>query len=279
MLLIAILLLVLGLALGSFVNALVWRLHEQEIREGQSAKGKNLSILRGRSMCPNCRHQLTALDLVPLASWLALRGRCRYCKRPISIQYPLVELAMGLVFALSYIFWPVSTHTSGQWLLLSTWLAVSVGLMALAVYDFKWMLLPNRIIYPALSVAVAGRALYIAFFSMHPGHAAGLWALSVAVASGVFYILYIISQGRWIGFGDVRLGLITGTVLADPYKSIAMIFIASLLGTLVVLPALASRNKTLSSKTPYGPFLIGATAIMVVFGVSFINWYKILFGL
>lgn len=277
MLVIAILLFLLGLGFGSFVNALVWRLHEQ-----QSTKSKadsRLSILKGRSMCPKCRHVLSWHDLVPVLSWISLKGHCRYCGTPISRQYPAVELAMAFIFALSYIFWPAAPGFNGQWLLLGTWLASSVGLMALAVYDIRWMILPNKIIYPFLAVAAAGRIVYLAAYDSRPGHDAWLWALSVAIASGVFYLLYMVSQGRWIGFGDVRLGLITGTLLADPYKSLGMIFLASLLGTLFVLPNLLTNRKSLASKTPYGPFLIAATGILVIFGDSLINWYKNLFGL
>jgi leader peptidase (prepilin peptidase)/N-methyltransferase len=204
--LIVIALSILGLALGSFVNALVWRLHEQK-------KGKKgLSILHGRSVCPNCKHKLAWYDLIPVISWFTLKGKCRYCNKPISRQYPMVEIISGIVFAGSYIFWPETVNANGQWIFL--------------------------------------------------------------VASGVFYALYVISNGKWIGFGDVRLGLITGTLLADPQKAIAMIFIASLIGTVLILPSLIKGNKNLASRLPYGPFLIVATAIMVVFGDSLLNWYK-----
>jgi len=82
------------------------------------------------------------------------------------------------------------------------------------------------------------------------------------------------SSGKWIGYGDVRLGLITGTVLADPLLSILMIFVASVLGTLIALPALATGRKRLNSKLPFGPFLITATALVLLFGQIPINWYK-----
>jgi len=108
---------VLGLVFGSFVNALIWRVHKKK------------DIISGRSQCVKCGHRLAAKDLVPVLSWLALRGRCRYCKKPISWQYPIVEIALGLVFAASYHFWPV-TLSGGQWLLFVTWLTVSVGLLA-----------------------------------------------------------------------------------------------------------------------------------------------------
>ncbi|MBX4197099.1 prepilin peptidase [Candidatus Saccharibacteria bacterium] len=276
MLVIALVLFGLGLALGSFVNALVWRLHEQQKGQKTRAKtqSKELSILNGRSICPNCRHVLAWYDLVPVISWLLLRGKCRYCKKPISIQYPAVELAMGLIFAGSYLFWPSTVHLNGQWLLLSTWLAASVGLLALAVYDLRWFLLPNTIIYPTLLAAATGRLAYLSAFEKRPLHGLFLWAFSLLIASGVFFVLFTYSKGKWIGFGDVRLGLITGTLLADPQKSLAMLFLASLIGTVVILPSLSKGNKTLTSKLPYGPFLIAAAAIMVIFGDSLLNWYK-----
>jgi leader peptidase (prepilin peptidase)/N-methyltransferase len=278
MVLIGFLLFWLGLCAGSFVNALVWRLHEQ----GSPAKGKqktDLSILKGRSVCPNCRRPIAWYDLVPVVSWLLLKGRCRHCAKPISPQYPIVELVAAVVFAGSYIFWPQTLHLGGQWLLLSTWLVCSVGLLALAVHDARWMLLPNKMIYPTLLLAVAGRAAYIGFYDGRPLRSLGLWALSLAVASGIFFILFMVSDGRWIGYGDIRLGLITGTLLATPAKSFLMIFLASLLGSLAATPHLLQRKKTLASRLPYGPFLIAATAIVVVFGQPFLDWYGRLFGL
>ena len=276
--LIAFILFVLGLSWGSFVNALVWRLHEQTKSKKLNVKSKtpgiNLSIVNGRSMCPDCRHLLAWYDLVPLFSWIALKGKCRYCKKPISPQYPTIELIAGIVFAGSYLLWPSVVHLNGQWLLLSTWLAASVGLLALAVYDLRWMILPNRIIYPTLAVAVAGRVGYIAAFENQPLHAVLLWAGSIVISSGVFLALFEFSKGKWIGYGDVRLGLITGSLLADPAKSLAMIFIASLIGTLVIIPSLRAGKRTLASKLPFGPFLIAATGIMVVFGDRLLDWYK-----
>jgi prepilin signal peptidase PulO-like enzyme (type II secretory pathway) len=267
-------LIVLGLCLGSFINALVWRLHKSS---NSRKKTKQLSILNGRSMCPACSHELAAKDLMPLLSWLWLKGRCRYCSQPISIQYPLVELSLTLVFVFSYVFWP-QPLAHGQAVLLITWLAVSVGLMALLVYDLKWMLLPSKIIYPALLLAATGRLIYLVGFENNKPHAVLSWALSVLVASGIFFVLFTISRGRWIGFGDVRLGLINGTLLATPAKSLLMIFMASLLGTAVAVPLIVLGKRKLSQRIPYGPFLIAATFIVALFGDSLINSYKNLLG-
>jgi prepilin signal peptidase PulO-like enzyme (type II secretory pathway) len=229
-------------------------------------------------MCPLCKHQLAWYDLVPLASWLVLRGHCRYCRKPISGQYPAVEASLGLVFGLSYLFWPQTVHIGGQWVLLAGWLVSSVGLAALAVYDMRWGFLPSRIIYATLPAAVISRLTYIIFFDSRPWHSLLLWLAAVAVASGVFFVLYTVND-RLIGFGDVRLGLITGTLLGTPQLSLAMIFLASLIGSLVALPDLIRGRKTMASRLPYGPFLIGATAVLVVFGGRLLDWYGGLIGI
>jgi prepilin signal peptidase PulO-like enzyme (type II secretory pathway) len=186
---IAVYLAVIGLCAGSFINAWVWRLHQQSKIKSPKSKN-NLSIVKGRSVCPSCRHQLAWYDLIPLISWLVLKARCRYCKKPISYQYPIVEALTSLIFAFSYVFWPQTVHLNGQWLLLITWLAASVGLIALAVYDLRWMLLPNRILYPILVLAVAGRLAYITAFERQIFHAILLWVSSLAIASGVFLVLF-----------------------------------------------------------------------------------------
>lgn len=260
-LMILAILVVLGLCFGSFVNALVWRVHKKK------------DIVRERSQCVHCGHQLPAKDLVPILSWLALRGKCRYCQKPISPQYPIVEISLGVVFALSYYFWPVALQ-GGEWVLFVTWLSTSVGLLTLAVYDLRWMLLPNNILYPTFLVAICGRLAYILFFSHDIAHSSWLLALSILVAGGIFWLIYELSRGKAIGFGDVRLGLISGTVLADPLLSLQMIFVASVLGTIAILPGLLKGRKTLTSKVPYGPFLILATFIVLLFGASFSGWYQ-----
>jgi leader peptidase (prepilin peptidase)/N-methyltransferase len=268
----------LGICFGSFVNALVWRTRQQSLAKKKTKDKRqatnDYSVLTGRSMCPNCRHELKTLDLVPIFSWLGLKGRCRYCHKAISWQYPLVELAGGVVFAISYYFLIDGTGGAGGWLLFITWLLTSVGLLALLVYDFRWMILPNRILYPTFCVALAGRLAYIVLFS--DKIASDLWSLvmSITVSSGIFWLMFMASKGRWIGYGDVRLGLITGTVLASPALSTLMIFGASLLGMLFALPGLARGSKNLVAKIPFGPFLIASTWLCLLFGDKIIDWYK-----
>jgi leader peptidase (prepilin peptidase) / N-methyltransferase len=268
---------VLGLVAGSFVNAWVWRVFQQEAlgkSKNANAQKSDLSVLRGRSQCPDCGQKLSAKDLVPILSWLALKGRCRYCQAPISRQYPLVELMVAAVFIVSWVYWPDAVNTFADWLQLGSWLVVFTGLAALLVYDLRWMLLPNRIVYPTLALAAAGRTLYIGVFEPQPLKAIGLWLASVAIASGFFWLLFQISRGRWIGYGDVRLGLITGTMLAKPELAGFMILLASVIGSLVILPLLLSGRKELSDKIPFGPFLIVGALISLLFGRSLIDWYQ-----
>ena len=269
-----IILVILGLAMGSFANALVWRLFIQHVADTPKVRARDYSILRGRSMCPVCKHKLSALDLVPVLSYLALKGRCRYCQVRISPQYPIAELVMALVFVLSYIFWPVSFTLPGQWLLFGSWLTASVGLLALAIYDARWMILPNHIVYPTLGLAVIGRAGYIIFYSSQPSRDVLAWLAAPAIASGIFWLLFRLSGGRLIGYGDVRLGLITGTLVATPAKALAMIFFASLAGLVIALPHIITGTKNIGSKLPFGPFLIAATAFVMLFGQPVIDWYK-----
>jgi len=257
-----VLLAILGAAAGSLAGALAWRL-----KHGGD-------WLKGRSRCERCSHRLAPRDLIPIFSWLSLSGRCRYCRGKISVSHPLVEVVSATVFVLSYLFWPGGLHTHQAVFNFSFWLVTAVGLLALAIYDARWQILPNKIVYPTFLVALTGRLVDILFFAHSKAHSFWLLALSLLVASGFFWLLFHISRGRWIGYGDVRLGLITGTILAEPYRAMLMIFLASALGSAWALPLLASQQDKLTSKLPYGPFLIISTWLSLLFGGSIIDWYK-----
>ena len=268
-------LLLFGLALGSFVNALVWRLHEQAKEESKKKPSQKyleqLSIIKGRSMCPHCKHELKVKDLIPVISWLSTRGRCRYCGKSIGIQYPLVELLTGLLFLITYILWPEPVEGL-EIAVFILWMAILVGFVALLVYDLRWKLLPNRITYP-LSILAGLFALLEAAQADKPLVAFINVILAVGIGGGLFYVLYQTSKGRWIGGGDVKLGWILGLVVATPGKSMLMIFLASLLGTIVSLPLLASKRLNRHATIPFGPFLIIAAIIVVLFGDDILRWY------
>lgn len=276
MLMIVLILVILGLCAGSFVNALVWRLHEQErLTDHKKANKKllqRLSISRGRSMCPHCHHELAGKDLVPLFSWVVLKGKCRYCHKSISAQYPLVELACAGLFVASYVGWPAAIEGE-QVTLFTIWLVLLTGLLALLVYDLRWLLLPNRIMYP-----LGGIALIYAFSGVlaadRPHHALLNVFFAVAIGGGIFYLLFQVSQGKWIGGGDVKLGWLLGLLVGSPAKAFLLLFLASFLGSLVSLPLLATGRLKRTSTIPFGPFLITAAIITVLFGTTILNWYR-----
>lgn len=265
---IIIILSLLGLALGSFVNALVWRIHEQE----GAAVDKKLSVLHGRSMCPKCKHVLAAQDLVPVLSWLLLRGKCRYCGQPISAQYPLVELSTAALFVASYIWWPLAIH-GAQTAIFVLWLLYLTGLMALLVYDARWKILPDKVVFPLFLIGLAIAAISVAS-APSPGKALLNEFLAVIVGGGLFYVLFQVSAGRWIGGGDVKLGAVLGLVAGTPPRSLLIIFLASLIGSLVSLPMLASKRLNRGSTVPFGPFLIVAAVIVQLFGHAILMWYQ-----
>ena len=131
-----------GLVIGSAINAVVWRLYVGR------------SWAKGRSECPDCHHKLAAKDLVPVLSWVSLRGKCRYCKKSIHYQYPLVELFTAGLFALSaWRLMPVGTWGYGLFI---GWLGLLIGFIILAVYDARWMILPDKVVLPL----VAGALIY-----------------------------------------------------------------------------------------------------------------------
>lgn len=278
---IIVLLLVLGLSLGSFVNALVWRLHEQATGSKRKGRGTgkkkaitpaDLSIMKGRSMCTHCHHELAPKDLVPVISWLSLRGKCRYCHKQIGSQYPLVELATAALFIVSYIWWPLIFNTMGS-VNFGVWLVILTGFVALLVYDLRWLILPNRITYPLILLAALLALANITLF--HGGmNLVKDTILSVVIAGGLFWALFEISKGKWIGGGDVKLGLLIGLLVAEPMQAFLMLFTASLIGTVVVLPGMATKRLTASSKVPFGPFLIVAAMAVKLFGAGVISWYR-----
>lgn len=262
---IVFILVLLGLAFGSFVTAFTWRLHE----------GKD--FVAGRSECESCGHVLSALDLVPVLCWVFLRGKCRYCKKSVSLLNPLLEVTMAVLFTASYFFWP---YQFADWQSIASfiiWLVYLVMLVSLVVYDFKWMLLPNVIVFPLIGIGLIDAALRLsaqndltfASYSLHV-------LFGVLALGGFYWTLYEVSKGKWVGFGDVKLGCFIGIVLGWQ-QALLVLFTANLLGLFVVIPALSTGKLSMKSRLPFGPFLIAAFIIAGLFGAKLINWYTSLF--
>lgn len=253
---------VLGLLIGSAINAIVWRLYV----------GRSWS--RGRSMCPDCEHPLAARDLVPVASWVMLRGRCRYCRQRIHWQYPLVESITAAAFTLSAVV--LSPSTPYGYFMLAAWLVMLTLLIILAVYDARWMILPDKVMVPAIIIA-AGLAASSAFLAHSLTRLTGP-LLAALLAGGFFLFLAVATRGRGMGGGDVKLAFLMGLILGIKATAIALVVafnVAAVVGVILILTHRKKRRDYL----PFGPYLIGATILAFLYGQDIAGWYLAMNGL
>lgn len=247
----------IGLAMGSFIDALVWRL-----RTGRD-------FVTGRSECEHCHHKLKVLDLIPVLSWVMLKGRCRYCRAKINWQSPVIELSMTLLFIASYFVWPFGFATSQAMLLFAIWLIEVVILGALFVYDLRWQLLPDKLTFPLIALGLfdAGVRLTLIGGNYFVNVAGG-----VLLIAGLYALLHFFSKGKWVGFGDVKLNIFIGAVLGWK-KSLLALMLANVIGFLYVLPGLLTGKLSRKSRVPFGPFLIIGFVLANLFGDIILQWY------
>jgi prepilin signal peptidase PulO-like enzyme (type II secretory pathway) len=252
-----------GLIVGSFLNCVIYRMGLQEdLSEGRPRR-KAASFLRGRSYCPKCKHTLGWADLIPIISYIMLAGRCRYCKKSISLQYPLVELATGLAFLA--VFNPDHATRTGYLFLISCFLII------IFVYDLRHYIIPDKIVFSAIGAAFAYN-----LFSVYIGDYSWAKFFSIIIAGFFpalfFFSLFIISRGKWMGFGDVKLAFFMGLFLGFP-KILAALFLAFSFGGIIGIWLVILGKKKMKSEVPFGPFLIAGTFLAMLFGQSMINWY------
>jgi prepilin signal peptidase PulO-like enzyme (type II secretory pathway) len=275
----------LGLCLGSFAGAQVWRLRAHQLVEDKQAgevydkkEYKHLNELTkhsktdDRSRCLSCHHQLAWYDLVPLASWVSTKGRCRYCHAPIGYFEPLMEFGLATFFILSYVVWQpqfAEPIVLAQFVL---WLVAGVLLAILFAYDFKWFLLPDKIVYPLVGLSLVYAALTVSHSNDAFSSLINIGE-SVLIFSGIYLGLWIVSSGRWIGLGDVKLGLVLGLLLGKWELALLALFLANLIGCLIVLPGLLTKKLTRTTQVPFGPMMIGGFVIAALWGSQIIDWY------
>lgn len=251
---------IVGTCIGSFLNVAIFRTHEGE------------SVVRGRSKCRVCKEPIRASDLVPVLSYLRLRGRCRSCQSVISWQYPAVELATGVLFVLFYLMvvtrggdgldaFLMALHVLRYWIFLAY-------LVIIFVYDLRHMLIIDRFTIPAMIFAI----LMNVWLGTVPA-----WSILVGalVLAGFFWVQFLVSRGTWVGGGDIRMGALMGFMLGLEQGLVAL-FLAYVLGAAVGLMMMASGKATRKTPVPFGSFLAVATVAVLLFGQSLIGWY---FGL
>jgi len=245
-----------GVIIGSFLNVYIYRFHT----------GKSLA---GSSHCLSCATLLKWYELFPLASYLVLRGRCRTCGCKIPARYFLVELATGLLFVGS------AMIASSLIEMLLLWLVMSI-LVVITVYDLYHFIIPDAFTI-ALTIAALGLLVY-GFFGLSVSLDTLFWTV-VSALGGVsfFLLLWLVSRGKWLGFGDVKLafplGLLVGPMLVFSFIVLAFWIGAAIsIGILLVARLnrgqaglqLPSRSLTMKSAVPFAPFLV-ASCLLVLF--------------
>ena len=239
----------LGLGFGSFASVIIHRLHN---KEG--------GIWLGRSKCPKCSHTLNAIDLIPIFGYLINKSKCRYCKKSISLIYPILELVMGAGFLATTILIGFDSL-----LLLAYYLLLTFIFVAISFYDILFQEIPDEISLP--TILLVGLVSYFGHF-----YTFNSLLIGFLVPVLFFGTIFLTSGGRWLGGGDVRIGAIMGFVLGWPNIIIGL-FLSYLIGSIYSAIGLITGKLTRKSPIPFGPFLLLGTYIALFWGKDMLNWY------
>ncbi len=247
-----------GLALGSFIAALTYRLP------------RNISISQGRSFCPQCKHQIAWFDNIPLFSFLLLGGKCRSCKKTISKRYPVIEflgLIVGLVtpfvsdFAIKNISWLAQLPFPVSFLVFPLLLLF----LAIIVTDFEFQIIPDEFVFSLLAIVLISILLSSTqtfFVSVASGFSAATFLLT----------LHLVTRGRGMGLGDVKLAVPLGLLFGYPLTLVWM-FTSFVGGAAVGLVMMAIGSAGMKTKLAFGPFLIFGAVITLIWGNYLLSFF------
>ena len=242
---------VVGAVFGSFLSCQAWRLKNRA--DGGKSLGK-------RSICMHCKKQLRWYDNVPIISWLLLRGKCRFCKKPIGASEILIEVLFGLAFLGIATTIKLGSASVFDWVIFAMTLLLSLSLGFLAIYDARWRELPQVVL--VLSVICAVIIVILRQWNLGFSWEQILNLIgAVLILGGTYLVLYLISKGKWVGDGDWILGACLGLALGDAWLALITLFLANFLGSMIMLP---KKQK----KIAFGPFLV----VAFVFTLIFAEW-------
>lgn len=260
-----------GTAIGSFLNVVIFRLHKHK-------------TLGGRSSCPYCQHELSAIDLIPVFSFLSLKGKCRYCHHRLSWQYPLVEFWTGIIFCLVYLtssFFEFANFSNMISLIFE--LFVASVLIVVAVYDFRWGLILDKIVFPSSVVAflylLLSHSSLILGFSSAAKLLALFYSLLTAFGLSLFFLaIILITKGRGMGGGDFKLSIFIGLAFGWPLALVAT-FLGFLTGAIGAVMLILLGKKNLKQTVPFGPFLALGSLLTLLYGNQILEFYLRSIGL
>ena len=245
-----LLILIYGLIIGSFLNVCIYRIPREE------------SIAFPGSHCPKCNSKLKWYDNIPLFSYLSLGGKCRYCKVPISKQYPIVESLNAIIYIIMYFKFGFSLDFVFYSLLFSV-------LIVITLIDIKEMIIPDILVVIILGLSILHKGINYFVYGVSPEILSSIGGF--LLAGGLFLAIVLLSRGG-MGGGDVTLIAALGFVIGIKYILLT-IFLSFILGAIISLFLLATKLKTRKDPIPFGPFIVLGFFITVLCGSEIINWY------
>ena len=242
----------LGLAVGSFLNVCIDRLPQ------------NKSIVLPPSHCEACQHKLAVKDLIPVFSYLRLRGRCRYCQTSVPRRLFWVELATGLIFALLYWHYRLSPE-------LGVMIFYACLFITIFVIDLEHGLILNKVVYPGIVIALLLSLYPLPWLPESIGIRVAYAALGGGIGFAILFLIAIASRGG-MGWGDVKLAALIGLATGFPLVFLSIIM-GAILGGIVAVALVIARKRKRQQTIPFGPFLALAAMITLLWGSSILNWY------
>jgi prepilin signal peptidase PulO-like enzyme (type II secretory pathway) len=253
---------ILGLLFGSFCAALIYRLRA------------DISIAKGRSVCPQCGVQLAWYHNIPIGSFVFLRGKCASCKKSISWRYPLIELFFGVL--VGFVFWFHQFTLVENPLFFRDILIVCI-LGFIFLYDLLYQEIWDFSTWYVAGALFVFHTILSVVFSIHAVPSVDSMLIGSLIAGGFFAAQFFISKGKWIGQGDIGLGVLMGVLLGWE-KTLGALFLAYIVGALVGVVLLLTKKKEAGSEIAFGTFLSIATVVMLFYGDVLIRWYVLLIG-
>jgi len=253
---------IFGTIVGSFLSVVILR----------SIAGEDW--VSGRSHCDSCQNIIAWYDNIPLISFIVLSGKCRYCKEPILPLHPMVEMLTGVLFVWWYwggfLFFKL-TQTPLSILQPLFWLMVGLLLIYLFIIDLNYMILPDRPLFSLFFLAIIYRVVLVVSEIMQLNDL--YYTIFAALLSFLFFLaLWFFTKGRGMGFGDVKL-VIPLALLLGPQKMLIALFLAFIIGAIVGVTLITFGKSKLKSAIPFGPFLISATVLSLLWGDAIFSWY------